>query len=185
MLLTLILVFARATGALFIFSGVQKIVSRYAFETTLRSLPFLPPWSATFVVSVLPWLEITLGSALVTGFLTSYAVRVLLALLLVFTLTAVVAVMRGVNVPCSCFGAASQAPLSWRTMVRNLFIALLLLPLVFADRPLPMSVDAMLRSSVNRSIVDAMLLASFPICVAGIAILVAVAQTTLAQLSTR
>src|SRR5579872_5520907 len=118
--LTVLLLIARAAGALFIFSGVSKLVSRYAFLASLRAL-FLPSLIIAPVAAVLPWLEVMIGSLLVMGFLALYTAWVSLALLLTFSLVAIVAIVRGVDVPCSCFGTTSRAPLSWKTLVRNLF----------------------------------------------------------------
>ncbi len=71
---TMLLLIARTLGILFIFSGVNKLVGRYAFLVSLRSLTFLPRWSAAPIAAVLPWLELTIGSMLVVGFFTPYAV---------------------------------------------------------------------------------------------------------------
>ncbi len=187
MWLTLLLFVARAAGALFIFSGVGKLMGRRAFMTSLRALPFVPPWGVALVAAGLPWVEIVLGSALLMGFFALYAAWLSLALLLAFSLVAISAVARGMDVPCSCFGKASQAPISMRTVVRNAFFALLLLPLVLANRPAPVSMDALLNEAIprSRSLADTVLLLGVPLCVAGIAAIVAVAQRTLKGLSVR
>jgi len=172
-------------GALFIFSGISKLVSQYTFLASLRALPFLPSWSVTLVGVVLPWMEVVIGGALVVGFLESEAACVALALLLAFSLVAIGAIIRGLNVPCSCFGTASRDPLSWRTVGRNTFIALFLVPPVIFHRWTPLSADAMLNGSAARSLADILLLLSFPLCVVGLAALVATAQKTLTRVAAR
>lgn len=185
MWLTLLLLAARATGAIFIFSGVSKLLAQHDFLASLRALPFLSARSAVLVVTILPWVEVALGSALIIGLWTLYVAWVALALLLIFSLVALVAVVRGLYVPCSCFGATSQGALSSKTVVRNLLLALLLLPLIAAPHPTPLSVDAMLSTAAGRSPTDLALITSLPLCIAGVAALIATAQRTLARLSPR
>jgi len=181
--LDVLLLLARATGAVFIFSGVSKLMSWDAFLAVLRSLPFLPSWTVTLVVMVLPWVEISLGSMLIIGLWTLYATWMSLTLLLIFSLVAITAVARGLDVPCSCFGAASQAPLSTKTIIRNALLALLLLPLLLIHHPSPTSIDALLGSSYARSSANVLLILLVPACVAGVSALIATAQHTLAKMS--
>lgn len=185
MWLDFLLLLSRATGALFIFSGVGKLLARHAFLTTLRALPFLPSRSVAFVVTMLPWMAIVLGSALVMGLWTLSAAWMSLALLLGFSLVALVTVARGLDVPCSCFGAASPAPLSWKTVVRNAILAVLLLPLLVINRPSPLSMDALLDNVGTRSLTDVLLIIAVPIGVVGVTVLIATAQRTLDRLPAR
>jgi len=184
MWLILLLLMARATGALFIFSGVSKLVTRRAFLISLRRLSFLPAWSIFLVTMTLPWLEVALGSMLVTGFFTTYAARITIALLLLFNIMTGVAIVQGLDVPCSCFGATSQATLSGKTIIRNIILALLVLPAALAGHPISLSLDAMIAGAEQRSAIDLIIIASFAGCTAGVAALIATAQKTLGELST-
>lgn len=179
---SLLLLIARGTGALFIFSGISKLVTRTNFRQTLNGLPFLPPRTIPLIENLLPWLEVGIGSLLVLGAFTRYVTWGALALLFAFSLVAVSALVRGVAVPCACFGEFSSHPLSWRTVIRNVFFALLLLPLVFMTRLSPWSWDAI--RSGTESTWDVALVGSFPIAIALIAVLVAAAQRTLVGIST-
>jgi len=185
MWLIVLLLIARVTGALFIFSGVSKLMARAAFVASLHALPFVPLWSVAGVSTILPWVEIGVGSALVMGLLVPYVGGAALALLLVFTLVAIMAVVRGLDVPCSCFGATSGAPLSRRTVARNGLFALLLLPLVMTNRPSPVSLDALRSRSGGPSLMDVILMILLPVCLAIVAVTIVAAQHTLEQLSPR
>lgn len=185
MWLTMFLLLARGAGAVFILSGVSKLMSRHSFFVTLRAMPFLSSWRARVIVKVLPWTELTIGSALVMGLLSAYAAWAALALLLAFSLIAVVAVARGLDVPCACFGATSRARLSLRTVVKNALLALFLLPVLIVNRPSLMSADAMVVGTESRSLADAVVIASLPLCLVGVAIFIAAAQRTLESISTR
>lgn len=190
MWLTLLLLIARVTGVLFIFSGVSKLMARDTFAASLRGLPFLPSWGIGPVATALPWVEVVLGSVMVMGLLTLYAVLIALALLFIFSLVAIAALARGLDVPCACFGAASRAPLSWWTVGRNVLFALLLFPIVIINHPSPLSVDAILSGPIssrpaNRSLIEVAFLASLPVCAGGVAVLMAIVQRTLGRISTR
>jgi len=183
--MTFLLLLARSVGALFVFSGVNKLMSQPSFLTSLQALPFLPLWGARLIVAVLPWLEVVIGSLLVMGFLVSYATLASFTLLLAFSFVAVIAEVCGLDVPCACFGGSSRALLSWWTVGRNSLFALLLLPLVLLNRPSPLSIDAMLSGSVSRSLDEVVLVVAIPACIAGISILIAVAQRTLEKVNAR
>lgn len=178
---TLFLLIARGTGALFIFSGISKLIARATFRQTLNGLSFLPSRSIAPTAMILPWLEIGIGSLLILGVLTRYITWGALALLIAFSLVAVGAVLRGVAVPCACFGEFSAHPLSWRTVARNALFAMLLLPLTFTVRSSPWSWDAIRSGTEARG--DVALIGSVPIAVAVVAILVAAAQRMLAGIS--
>jgi energy-converting hydrogenase Eha subunit E len=56
----------------------------------------------------LPWLEILCGLALITRRLYAGALAILLGLMLVFIGATISAKVRGIDITCGCFGAASQ-----------------------------------------------------------------------------
>jgi uncharacterized membrane protein YphA (DoxX/SURF4 family) len=73
----------------------------------------------------LPWLEVVLGALLVAqigGRLTALAAAALLA---GFTAAVAAHVARHDEVPCACFGALSSAPVSGRTLARNVVLVAL------------------------------------------------------------
>jgi uncharacterized membrane protein YphA (DoxX/SURF4 family) len=75
--------------------------------------------------AALPWLEVVLGALLVAqvgGRLTSLAAAALLA---GFTAAVAAHVVRRDDVPCACFGALSSAPVSGRTLARNVVLVAL------------------------------------------------------------
>lgn len=143
----LILFLERGVGIAFIFSGTSKLIDRTAFLTTLRSLTFLPQYLITIVYNLLPWIEFGLGVFIVMGALVVYAAILSLLMLAVFTIVMIVAMQKGLNVPCSCFGQFSRRPISKGTILRNLILILLLVPLIIAQNTSYFSVDGLLRST--------------------------------------
>jgi uncharacterized membrane protein YphA (DoxX/SURF4 family) len=185
MLTTALLLAARSCGAIFIFAGVTKLMDRAALHATLRALGSFPPRSIVPIASTLPGVELGVGTMLLIGLWTAAAAWAALALLLAFSIVAMLAVAHGLDVPCSCFGAVSQAPLSRKTAIRNLLLALPLLPLAVPNRPTVLSVDAVRAGSAVWSPMDLLLIVMFPACVVGLAILIATAQQTLERITAR
>lgn len=105
-------------------SGVAKLVSPGTGPSPFTSLP--APFAARWLQGALPWLELVLALALVlaSGVVLWAAASAAVVLFTVFT----AAVFRGARQPdpasCGCFGWLSRAPMSRRTVVRNLAFTL-------------------------------------------------------------
>lgn len=68
----------------------------------------------------LPWVEVVVGALLVAQFGGRWTAAVALALLVAFTAAVAAKVSSGDEVPCACFGSLTHAPVSTRTLARNL-----------------------------------------------------------------
>jgi uncharacterized membrane protein YphA (DoxX/SURF4 family) len=113
-------VVARAlVGLVLLAAGALKARDRRWPETAARF--GLPRAGAV----VLPWLEVVVGALLIAQF--GGRATALAALVLLVAFTAVVArrVARHDDVPCACFGALSSAPVTIRTVARNLVLVAL------------------------------------------------------------
>jgi uncharacterized membrane protein YphA (DoxX/SURF4 family) len=73
----------------------------------------------TFVARAVPWLELTTGAAVVSGVGSPWPSVAGVALMAAFTVWIVVQLAADRHPPCACFGALSDAPLSWRHGARN------------------------------------------------------------------
>lgn len=141
-------ILARCLGVVYILAGISKLASPGDFLQTIRRLKFIPQWSEKFIARILPRVEVSLGVLLLIGALERYVAVFSIFLLLVFGFVALVAVMRGVEVPCSCFGQFSSETLSVRTIARNGMLAVLTLPLILRQTPSSLSMDAALAGDV-------------------------------------
>jgi len=104
-------------GAVLIVAGVAKLTSR-GWPSQARAIG-APSWA----VRVVPVVEIAVGAALVAGVpYAGWAALVLLGGLSVFL---AVALLRGVEAPCACFGSMSARPVSWWSVARNLVLMVL------------------------------------------------------------
>jgi len=69
-----------------------------------------------------------LGRAMLLRPLRKGAILVFAPLLLLFTLAGISAKLRGIEIPCGCFGTLEQAaPFGWTSVLRNLALVGLLL----------------------------------------------------------
>lgn len=102
-------------GALFLFAAYNKLVDPQLFAPSVRAFDFIPGFLGESVshfvvrltVGAVPWVEAAVGLCLVLGVWCRAAAAVLAALLVVFILLIVQALLRGLNVECGCFGKIS------------------------------------------------------------------------------
>ena len=112
-------------GVVFLFAGVQKLMSWSAWRIDARAQG-VPPR----VAAVVPLIEVVLGVALIVLQPTAVVLGFALTVLASFTVHLVVRVRRGDKVPCGCFGSTRRVPPSWRDVWRNcVLMACLLLSL--------------------------------------------------------
>jgi uncharacterized membrane protein YphA (DoxX/SURF4 family) len=110
-------------GAVLLLSGAAKLAAgpRWAAQAAALGSPAI-------AVPVVPWVEVALGSLLVTGVWRPVVAVVSAALLAAFTVLLVVRLVQGRRPPCACFGAWSTRPVGYGSVARNLvLIALALL----------------------------------------------------------
>jgi uncharacterized membrane protein YphA (DoxX/SURF4 family) len=105
-----------ALGLVLMWAGTAKLVQP-AWPATAASFG-APSW----LIPVLPWTELVLGSLLVPGVGLPWTALAALVLLAAFTVAVAVKLRRGEAVPCGCFGETSPAPVRGDSLVRNLVL---------------------------------------------------------------
>jgi hypothetical protein len=115
-------VFALIVGTVFVFAGVAKFATFENWTLQARALGAPDP----FVVLV-PLAEIALAVLLVSGWWYAQAVVASLILLVAFTVLLLVRLRDAERLPCSCFGATSQRPMSWLDVARNVILIAVLI----------------------------------------------------------
>ena len=99
------------------YAGVAKFATFNNWTFQARALGAPDP----FVVLV-PLAEIALAVLLVGGWWFEHTVAASLILLVSFTILLLVRLRDPERLPCSCFGATSQRPMSWLDVVRNVIL---------------------------------------------------------------
>ena len=110
-------VFALTVAAIFVYAGVAKFATFDNWTFQARALGAPDP----FVVLV-PLAEIVLAVLLVGGWWFDQTVAAGLLLLGAFTVLLLVRLRDPERLPCSCFGATSQRPMSWLDVARNVIL---------------------------------------------------------------
>lgn len=101
-------------GASFVVAGASKIAIGPLWPQQARDLG-APAWS----IVATPWVELTLGAALVTQVARVPAAVAAIVVLAVFTGLLVLRLAQGRRPPCACFGAWSAKPIGPWHLVRN------------------------------------------------------------------
>jgi uncharacterized membrane protein YphA (DoxX/SURF4 family) len=107
-------------GALFIYAALAKIGAAQPFALQIENYDILPVGYENLAAIVLPWIELVAGLTLVFGVWARSAAWVAVALMGVFTLAVGVAMARGLNVECGCFGSGDATRVGLPKLIENL-----------------------------------------------------------------
>lgn len=111
---------AVAVGAILVLAGTTKVARPSAWRAEAEGMGVRG--AATTVV---PWLELVLGGALVAQVQRQWLGWAATALFVAFTALIAVRLSQGRRPPCACFGSLSAQPLGPGHLARNaVFIAL-------------------------------------------------------------
>ena len=116
-----LLILRWALAGIFIYAGLQKIISPQNFADSIASFQILPKELISLVALGLPPFEVIMGVAIVTGIHRRPALLGIAALTVVFILALASAIVRGIPVDCGCFvsGEPSTAQ-AWIALGRDL-----------------------------------------------------------------
>jgi uncharacterized membrane protein YphA (DoxX/SURF4 family) len=140
-------------AAVFLVSGALKVVDPAQTRVAVLAYEVLPPGLVGPVATVLPLVELVLGTLLVVGAFTRWT-ALASALLLVVLMTGVAqAWARGLSIDCGCFGGggvvAEGATRYPQELARDFSLLLMALLLVVRPRT-AWSVDGWLRADPDR-----------------------------------
>lgn len=104
-----------ALGGLFLYAAYDKILHPADFARIVYHYQlvgpsqWVGPWAANLLAVTLPWIEVVLGLALVTGVWRREAAAVTGALLVVFVVAVSAALARGIDLEnCGCFSVGGE-----------------------------------------------------------------------------
>lgn len=123
-------------GAVFVYAGAEKMLHADAFALAVFNYQILPAKLVQGTALLLPALEALCGLALCVNVMARGATVVLNCLMGVFFAAMGLAVARGLNVDCGCFGGTGQA-ISRETLIRDgviLAVGLIALWGAFAEK---------------------------------------------------
>jgi uncharacterized membrane protein YphA (DoxX/SURF4 family) len=109
-------------GAVFVFSGLTKVVDIDGTIRAVRAYRLLPESIVPTVGSALPVLELALAALLLTGLLTRLAAGITMPLSAAFFIGVASAWARGLSIQCGCFGNGGLTPHPVPGYVRELVL---------------------------------------------------------------
>jgi putative oxidoreductase len=109
-----------AIGVLMAWAGLAKIGNLHGFAEQLHNFRMMPIPIENLIAISLPWIELVAALALIFG-VRARAGAILSALLLVaFTTAVFVAMLRGLDIECGCFGTNDATRVGWVKIGQNL-----------------------------------------------------------------
>jgi len=107
-------------GLLFIVVSLEKIVEPAAFAQSIANYKIVGPPLTVVLATVLPWLELLCGFALLFGIFLRGSSLLLSGMLVVFTAGVISALLRGLDIACGCFTQdPSVGKIGWMKVLQN------------------------------------------------------------------
>jgi uncharacterized membrane protein YphA (DoxX/SURF4 family) len=103
-----LLLFRVILGGVFIWAGGLKIADPLGFAQNIQNYQVVPPGPAFFIAVVLPWVEVLSGAFLIVGVFKRSSALLISLLLLGFIGLVALALVRGIDTSCGCFGSFSR-----------------------------------------------------------------------------
>ena len=104
----LILMLRIILSLVFIFSGIEKIINPELFSDSISNYRLFPSFSINLIAITIPWIELTVGLLLLFGISVKDNIIIINSLLMFFVVIILIAVIRGLDIDCGCYGSSSQ-----------------------------------------------------------------------------
>jgi len=114
-----------ALGVIFIYAALLKIADPVTFAGSVAAYQILPYFASYLTAATLPFVELTCGILLVTGYRVRGAALIVAAMNLVFIAALASAIVRGLDIDCGCFKQGGEKTTPWTALGRDLvFLAM-------------------------------------------------------------
>lgn len=121
-------------GLLFVFASIDKISDPSAFANAITNYKLISGSLSLFIATVLPWIELLSGLAILLGFWFHGAAMVLFILVSSFTLAVLTGLIRGLDISCGCFTLDPHvSKIGWLKVFENFGLILVSLVLFYSD----------------------------------------------------
>jgi uncharacterized membrane protein YphA (DoxX/SURF4 family) len=130
----LLLLFRVIVGGVFLWAGALKIADPLEFAQNIQNYRTFPHGLAFLIAVFLPWVEVLSGAFLILGLFKRSSALVISLLLAGFIGLVALALVRGIDTSCGCFGTFSRrADLS--LVLMDTILLALALTILFARPP--------------------------------------------------
>jgi uncharacterized membrane protein YphA (DoxX/SURF4 family) len=121
-------------GALLLIAGIFKLQDNSALFETIAYITWLPIGIKSFIIDVLPWIEVIVGALLITGLFKNIVIPAGALIYAGFFAFAIYGLGSGMEGDCGCFGEADDSNIlamllgstfGWSMVIRNgIFVAM-------------------------------------------------------------
>lgn len=113
-------------GAVFLVACYDKILDPAGFTRSILNYRIVEPQTAMLVATVLPWMEFLAGLGLILGVYYRGSSLLIAAMMGLFTLVVLSAVLRGLDITCGCFTQDPNASkVGWMKVGENIVLTAL------------------------------------------------------------
>ena len=114
-------------GVIFIYAALLKIADPVAFAGSVAAYRILPYFASYLTAAVLPFLELSCGLLLISGYRVRGGALIIGAMNLVFMIALTAAIVRGLDIDCGCFKQGGTKTTPWTALLRDaVFLAMTL-----------------------------------------------------------
>jgi uncharacterized membrane protein YphA (DoxX/SURF4 family) len=112
-----------AIGLIFAFAALAKLGDLQGFAAQVHNFRLVPVPLENLLAMTLPWIELVAALALVLGIRARPAAALAFGLMAVFTVAVALALARGLDIECGCFGTADASRVGLSKIAQNLGMA--------------------------------------------------------------
>jgi uncharacterized membrane protein len=113
---------ALIVSGVFVFASIHKLVDADGFSKVILGYQVVPAAFVGWVALFMPWLEISMGLAILIPQARNAALLMAAGLLILFAALTGWNLLHGVEVPCGCFSNEGGAA-TWWSVARNMMLA--------------------------------------------------------------
>ena len=107
-------------GVVFAWSALAKLGDLHGFADQVHNFRMMPIFAENIVALSLPWIELVAALALILNIRSRSGAVVVTGLLAVFTVAVSVALIRGLDIECGCFGTSDASRVGLVKITQNL-----------------------------------------------------------------
>ncbi len=139
----LILISRVILGYIFIYAGMVKIIDPAGFAESILNYRLTPLFLVNFFAIVIPWIEVVAGILLIFGISSKESSFIICTLLIIFNIMIFIAVIRGLDIECGCFGTNDSQSVGIQKLLENFVLLLLSIQIIlFEKNKLSLSSDS-------------------------------------------
>ena len=107
-------------GVVFAWAALAKLGDLQGFADQVHNFRMVPIFAENIVALLLPWIELVAALALMSNIRPRSGAVVVTGLLAAFTIAVIVALMRGLDIECGCFGTSDASRVGLVKITQNL-----------------------------------------------------------------